>query len=98
MDRYGNVTRCRLCESINHWEKACPDRKLTEQGTFHEEVLDQSDNDSDAGSLHYEIGTMSVSLRQEGFIDPTKLVLTCDTFNVAVLDCGAPKTVCGDVG
>jgi hypothetical protein len=25
IDSYGNVTRCRICESINHWEKHCPD-------------------------------------------------------------------------
>ena len=29
------------------------------------------------------------------FQDLTKVTLSCDTMNVAVLDCGAPKNVCG---
>ena len=28
LDSYGNVTRCSLCDSINHYKKSCPDRPL----------------------------------------------------------------------
>ena len=26
LDPCGNITRCRICDSINHWEKRCPDK------------------------------------------------------------------------
>ena len=26
LDSYGNISRCRICESINHWEEHCPDK------------------------------------------------------------------------
>ena len=25
IDSNGNISRCRICESINHWEENCPD-------------------------------------------------------------------------
>ena len=28
LDSYGKVTRCRICDSINHYAKKCPDREL----------------------------------------------------------------------
>ena len=28
VDSYGKITKCRVCESINHWEKYCPDLSL----------------------------------------------------------------------
>ena len=56
LDRYGNVTRCRLCDSINHWEEFCPDNDDKEQKTFHcQEYEDGTYCDSDKGSLLYEI-------------------------------------------
>lgn len=53
LDIYGNVTRCRLCDSINHWEQSCPDRKNVEQETFREgqkkssSTFVESDNEDD---------------------------------------------------
>ena len=40
LDEYGKITRCSLCESINHYKKDCPDRKFVEHGTFHQEYLE----------------------------------------------------------
>ena len=27
-DKYGNITQCHICCSINHWANNCPDRDL----------------------------------------------------------------------
>lgn len=37
----GNITRCDICESINHWAQDCPDRSSRDQDTYliHEIVL-----------------------------------------------------------
>ena len=29
-DIYGKVSRCRICESVNHWQNYCPDRFVSE--------------------------------------------------------------------
>ena len=29
-DIYGKVSRCQLCESVNHWQNYCPDRFVPE--------------------------------------------------------------------
>ena len=44
-DRSGKVTRCDICDSINHWATNCPDRETRDQDTLlvHEIVLHQSD-------------------------------------------------------
>ena len=33
LDAHGNVTRCSICESVNHWASACPDS--SSQATVH---------------------------------------------------------------
>ena len=35
LDIYGNVTRCSICDSINHYQKYCPDRDIN---TYHQEL------------------------------------------------------------
>ena len=85
LDPYGNVTRCRICDSINHWQNECPDLAKEEQNTYH--------GDYECPGNEYIIQMAAVDSQR--FKDLTKLTLSCETINTAVLDCGAVKTVCG---
>ena len=38
--RNGQLTRCRICESINHRESHCPDRELSKHATYQESGSD----------------------------------------------------------
>ena len=44
LDKFGNVTRCAECESINHWVQDCPDlQRYQERKTYHEEAVPYSE-------------------------------------------------------
>ena len=94
LDEYGKITRCSLCESVNHYKKDCPDKEFVEHETFHEEYHNDSDDENE--SLAYEIETHSVNVNRNS-TDLTKIVYSCESFNAAILDSGAPKSVCGTV-
>ena len=76
LDRFGRVTRCSICDSINHWQQDCPDRNSASNETYvvHEIVL-------------HNVDDSAVNLRN----------LVSETWNCGLLDCGASKTVCGEV-
>jgi len=76
LDRFGRITRCSICDSINHWQQDCPDRNSTSNETYvvHEIVLHNVD---------------------DSVVDLKSLV--SETWNCGLLDCGASKTVCGEV-
>ena len=38
LDQHGKISRCRICESINHWERDCPDQDLTKKRDSSEDV------------------------------------------------------------
>ena len=43
IDSQSNISRCRICESINHWEDDCPDNPYGKsKGNTEEVVLYQS--------------------------------------------------------
>ena len=43
IDSHGNISRCRICESINHWEDDCPDKPYGKcKGNTEEVVLYKS--------------------------------------------------------
>ena len=46
--------------------------------------------------MTWEIETHSASLDQENYPDHTNILFSYETLNSAILDSGAPKTVCGD--
>ena len=90
LDIYGNVTRCSICDSINHYQKYCPDREIK---TYQEEGdQDESCWDEDE-KLTYEI-SHAVTIGEE-VEDSTLLTYSCETMSVGVLDSGAPNSVCG---
>ena len=98
LDIYGNVTRCRNCESINHWEEYCPDKRNTNRNNYVGEAESEEDTDNQCGSddeLAYELETLSVNVSLK-CDDPTNSIPIHETFNIAVLDCGAVKNVCGN--
>ena len=39
VNRMGDLTRCRLCQSINHWERECPDRNINDVSLVLNEVV-----------------------------------------------------------
>ena len=44
-DRDGSITRCSICESINHWAPNCPDNNSHNNTYYNEIVLYQTDYD-----------------------------------------------------
>ena len=56
LDRFGNITHCSICCSINHWKVDCPDKHLVEN--FHSSALhhvtlfeEDEEDPSNIGSL-----------------------------------------------
>ena len=47
LDKQGKITRCYICESINHWAANCPDREdeSKSEGVLHQVVLFQNELD-----------------------------------------------------
>ena len=116
LDEFGNVTRCLVCESINHWKRYCPDR-VKENKTYSvvsvERDCDKTISHSD-GDFIYEISSVQrkitnhsdddficeISSSTTSGVNPEgveNIHLSCDTINAAVIDTGAPKTVCGSI-
>ena len=46
LSKFGTQTKCRLCQSINHWEKDCPDRNINDVSFMLNEVVLQASNDA----------------------------------------------------
>ena len=86
-DRYGNITRCWICDSVNHYARYCPDR---DSQAFLEESTDQNTFRKEEDTFH------AVTLQQEdglGHIRRNGLVR--ESLGSMVLDCGASRNVCG---
>ena len=85
-DPAGKITRCEICDSINHWAPQCPDkRNWRSNQTFYTNDQSYDDYTSD-----------QITLFQSDFDHPQQLKgLIAESWLHAVLDCGASKTVCG---
>ena len=91
LDKFGNNTRCYICDSINHWHQECPDRQSKEWKTYHEQH--ESDCDDTDPGIPFE-----VILHESKDEESNKFQnLLMESLGSAVLDCGASKTVCGKV-
>ena len=42
LDRYGRVTHCNVCYSINHWADDCPDKNYREEKKNNEKLTSVS--------------------------------------------------------
>ena len=86
-DRYGNITRCWICESVNHYARYCPDR---DSQAFFEESTDQNTFRKEEDTFH------AVTLQQEdGLNQVRRNGLVRESLGSMVLDCGASRNVCG---
>ena len=83
LDENGNVSRCAVCDSVNHWACSCPDAQYyTESDT--KEPLD----------TNYH----QITLFQSNLVtDDHMKTFVSEAFSAAVLDSGAPATVAGKV-
>ena len=102
LNNYGHITRCAVCDSINHWAAKCPDKNSLPQSSsiqptyFHamttDNVSDQHlQSNNDLVSNDYEI-----VMYQSDYDHPSQMKgLLAESLNTAVLDSGASKTVCG---
>ena len=43
LDSQGKITRCNICESVNHWASKCPDRDRREEENLYSIILFESD-------------------------------------------------------
>ena len=90
--RNGEITRCAICQSINHWAKHCPDRK----GPYKTYQNTHEDSDSDEYDTCAENNNYDIELYQNDPIEPNKMNnLLYESMGSALIDCGATKTVCG---
>ena len=93
LERGGKATRCRICDSVNHYEQRCPDRRFInrEQGGDSKVFGFKDANSSLVGDIYH-----AITLHANQYNDPKWLKeLLSESRTSAVLDCGASKTVCG---
>ena len=92
-NQFGNISKCNICESTEHWANQCPHQKLSTMfsPSFEPSLKDlriQSPGVAEKFTEEYEI-----ILHQTDHDSPLQLVY--ESTNRAVLDCGASKTVAG---
>ena len=97
LNQFGQVSTCAGCGSRNHWYDKCPDKTSSE--TYFEEQYEEVPVETDeyAGEWGYEEETFcNVVLFQTDYDVPSRIKsLVGESFDCAILDCGASKTVCG---
>ena len=82
LNEKGEVTRCVICESVNHWASNCPDK------VYYSE--DQVEDSAEEEPSH------QVTLFQSNLITNSQMkVFVSETLNTAVLDSGATANVAG---
>ena len=92
VDTTGQTTRCGICDSINHWARDCPDQPHQSTSAY----FIHATADPDVLDINY--ATNDVTLFQSDFDSSTHLQgLVDESWNHAVFDSGASKTVCGRV-
>ena len=109
-NRDGSTTRCNICESIYHWASDCPEKRRPEiqrpirpkgppQARYHNVYYQQQDNwdpEYDDDDQLSDPDPYQITLFQSDYDHPKHLPgLVAESWNSAVLDSGATKTVCG---
>ena len=104
LNNRGTISTCGICKSIMHWASQCPHNPASTLMTDveHQELShDQQFQFSDqTGQENEEINEVEceIILFQADYDSPTQFTkLLSESFNLAVIDCGASKTVCGRV-
>ncbi|CAF2215355.1 unnamed protein product [Rotaria magnacalcarata] len=86
-DKNGKTSQCRICGSIYHWARQCPDKErkvdyATENKNTHEEEVNIT--------LFQNIAALKD-------IGPTSGNLIDETLGMAILDSGCSRSVCGEL-
>ena len=99
VDRFGNQTKCSICQSINHYAKDCPDRNSSYYSTYHQGADSEPPDHNDHESFHSSVSSSyNIQLYQNSESEPTKLKgLLYESLGAGVIDSGAVKTVCGNL-
>ena len=88
LDAHGNITRCAICSSINHWANKCPDRVRSERVN----LTEASENSEKVKSSEVH----DIILFESDLDEPMNVKsLLFESLGCAVLDCGASRSVCG---
>ena len=101
IDQYGRISTCANCGSRNHWVNKCPDKKELPKATYLNQAAGQEEGydeipyeEDEPESYTY----CSVTLFQTDYDMPKNVrSLAHESFNSAVIDCGASSTVCGQL-
>ena len=90
-------SRCRICESIYHYEENCPDKNRRSCKTYEEKEreIEPKYFYEDDCDFTYEVVRITSSDENVNQDPINTLTLSAETKNMAVLDSGAPKSVCG---
>ena len=85
LKKNGEISRCVICDSFNHWASNCPDA-----------VYYQTQNGSSSGDDSVSEETHQITLFQSNLVIEDQLnVFVSETLNTAVLDSGATANVAG---
>ena len=103
VDSTGEVTKCAICNSIYHWAKDCPDAYENQgykvKNTY--QVEDESKGNENGTKSKFTMFCQNLNesitlFKTDEMSDEDELnTLLSETFSAAILDTGAPETVCG---
>ena len=82
LDEYGKMTKCSICESVNHWAASCPDAQ------YFSEIQEQEQDDE----KNHQVTLYQSSLITENCMK----VFVAESIGSAILDSGATSTVSGE--
>lgn len=90
LDDRGNPTQCLICKSEYHWANRCPHRGQQGSSSRQHDTVEVSHSDNTTLLSEHLIMQQSSNETSDSLTDLMK-----ETWNSAVLDCGATKTVTG---
>lgn len=86
LKRNGEISRCNICDSLNHWSSNCPDKIYYNQP----ESFSDDENQNNSAKNHH------VTLFQSSLVtEAQQKIFVSETLNTAVLDSGATGNVAG---
>ena len=104
LNNWGTVSTCGICKSVMHWAAQCPHNKSNTSNVYvadthqsdRSQYMQQFDLDAESDEQILEAVCEEIVLFQSDYDSPSHITkLLSESFNKAVLDCGASRTVCG---
>ena len=93
LDAYGKTTKCRTCQSINHYERDCPDNPSKSLKEVLANETPEYTDDSDVLIAIEEKSSVEIALCNGNGVTG----LLGETLGCAVLDSACSTTVCGKI-